>query len=1101
MAFPDTPLGVQVDLQVGGVWAKADTYTRDAITITRGQSDEATVADPSRCTVTLNNKDGKYSPRNPASPYYGLIGRNTPIRITVPGVESYLTLDGALASSAETPDHASLDITGDLDIRVEAEVADWVTGAYHLLGKWGSAGNQSYRIQVEQSRIYLLWTSDGTTLQFRFWTVPTTLPRRTALRATLDVNDPSGGNTAEFFVAASLDGPWTSLGTVSSATPTSIYNSTATVRAGGFQTSPDGRVYRGQIRSGIGGTVVAAPDMRALTPGTTAWTDTAGRPWSVTGAAAVSNRAVRYVGEVSSWPPRWAPSGQDVWVSIEGSGILRRLGQGKKALESTLRRRLPSRSPLAYWPCEEDRGATQAYSPLTGGSPLAVSGWEFGQDDTLDGSAPLPVISPGGTMRGRVPVPSVPSTTWAICMPYRVDGAAPVVEQEVLSWTTMGTVRRWRITMGASVTRVRAYDVDGAEIANHPWGTGTNIWFGWWRLEFSVSQSGGNIAYRLGWTKVGGSASSVTSTIPGTVGAVTGIDTSFGPGLPDIRIGHLTVWSSQVIASAYDSADKGFTGESAIRRLRRLSAEESQTARVGFSAYVPDTSTRMGPQRPDTLMSLLQQCADSDLGILTEAREAPTLVYRPRELRYNQPPKLVLDYAAGDVAPPMEPVDDDQATRNDITVTRIGGSSARAVQETGPMSIQAPPLGVGQYDDSTDLSLATDDLPEQIANWLLHLGTWDESRVPTVRVRLHKRPALIPAVLGLELGDRIQIINTPSWLPPGPIDLIVQGITETLGVRTWDVDLTCVPAGPWSVGVLDDPVLGRVDTDGTTLGAAVSASDTSLLLVSGPGAPWITTESHPTDFPVDLQVGGEVVRATAIRGVIADSFGRTEASGWGAADSGQPWTRAGGVAADFAVSGGVGTHAGARGTLRATTVPVTLADIDLRTDVSMSAVPAGGTAEIHLMARRLGSGDFYTARLLVAAGGAITLSLRRFVGGTETQLATYTTGLTLGAGTWYTLRLSVQGSALAAKVWARGGVEPAPWQVSATDTSLTLPGVAGLRTLLGGTTTNTLPLPFSFDNVISLPQQATVIRSVNGIVKSHAAGAAVSLAHPVFLAL
>ncbi|MFC8267821.1 hypothetical protein ACFUIZ_19120 [Streptomyces cinereoruber] len=1101
MAFPEDPLDVLVELQAGGAWAAADAYTRDPITITRGQPDGAAVADPSRCTITLNNKDGKYSPRNPASPYYGLIGRNTPLRVTVPGVESYLTLDGALASSAETPDHPSLDITGDLDIRVEAEVTDWVTGVYQLLGKWGgSSGTWSYRIQVEQSRIYLLWTADGSTVRWNSWTVPTTLPRRAALRVTLDVDNGAGGSTSQFFIAPSLDGPWTSLGTVVNATPTSIYSSSATVRAGGFQTSPDGRVYRGEIRSGIGGTVVAAPDMRALAPETAAWTDAAGRPWAVTGAARVSNRATRFVGEVSSWPTRWAPSGQDVWVPIEGSGVLRRLGQGKKALESTLRRRLPSQSPLAYWPCEEDRGATQAYTPLAGGTPLAVSGWEFAQDDTLDGSGPLPVISPGGTMRGRVPAPAPGSTTWSLCMPYRVDGAAPATEQEMLSWTTTGTARRWRITMSASVTRVRAYDADGAELVSHAWSTGTDLFSGWWRLEVDASQSGGNISYRLGWTKVAGGASSVTQNIPGTVGAVTGIDTVFGGGLPDIRIGHLTVWSSPVITAAYALADKGFADETALRRLRRLSAEESQTARVGFSAYVPDTSARMGPQRPETLMALLQQCADSDLGILTEEREAPTLVYRPGAARYNQPPKLVLDYAAGDVAPPLEPVDDDQATRNDRTVNRVGGSSARAVQETGPMSIQAPPNGVGQYDDSIDLSLATDDQLQQIAHWLLHLGTWDESRVPNVRLRLHKRTGLIPAFLDLELGDRIQIINTPPWIPPGPVDLIVQGITETLGVRTWDVALTCVPAGPWRVGVLDDPVLGRIDTDGTTLGAAISPSDTTMLLVSGPGAPWITSESHPTGFPVDLAVGGEVVRATAIRGVAADAFARTASSGWGVADSGQTWTRVGGNAADFSVAGGVGMHAGARGVLRATSVPVPTADIDLRVDVSMSAVPAGGTAEIHLMARRTGSSDFYSARLMVAAGGAMTLSLRRFVGGVETQLATYTTGLTLGAGSWYTLRLSVQGTALAAKVWPGGTLEPA-WQVTASDSSLTQAGAIGVRTLLGSTTTNPIPTPFSFDGLVSLPQQATVVRSVNGIVKGHTAGTSVVDAAPAIFAL
>ncbi|MFC8583284.1 hypothetical protein ACFUGD_01725 [Streptomyces sp. NPDC057217] len=863
MAFPDTPLGTRVELQAGGVWTDvtADAYTRDPITITRGQPDGATVADPSRCTVTLNNRDGKYSPRNPVSPYYGVIGRNTPIRVSVPGTESYLALDGTTLSGAETPDHASLDITGDLDIRVEAEVTDW-RGTYNLLGKWGVAGQQSYRLQVGSGQLYLLWSTDGTTLSFENKPIPATLPRRAALRATLDVNNGAGQYTAEFFTAPSLDGPWTSLGTVTDgAAPTSIFNSTATVKAAGFTAGFVGRVFRGEIRSGIGGTVVAAPDLRALAPGATAWTDTAGRPWTVIGTAQVSNRIARFVGEVSSWPPRWAPSGQDVWVPIEGAGVLRRLGQGKKALDSTLRRRLPSRAPLAYWPCEEDQGATQAYSPLAGGSPLTVSGWAFAQDDTLGGSSPLPVIAPGGTMRGRVPAPAVASTVWALCMPYRVEGAAPGVEQEMLSWTTSGTIRRWRVTMGASGTHLYGYDAAGAEALNQPVVTGPNLFSGWWRLEVVASQSGSNIAFRIGWTKVGGGATSFGSTVTGTVGAVTNIDTAFGPGLPDIRIGHLTVWSSDVIAPAYDSADKGFDGETATARLARLTTEESSTVRISLPPGA--TSTPMGPQRPDTLLALLQQCADSDIGVLAEDREAPALVYRPRELRYNQTPRLGLDYAAGDVAPPLEPVDDDQLTRNDRTVTRVGGSSGRAVLETGPMSVQAPPNGVGLYDDSIDLSLASDTQPEQIAHWLLHLGTWDEARVPTVRILLHKRPALIPAFLALELGDRIQIVNTPPWLPPGPIDLIVQGVTETLGIRTWEASLTCVPAGPWQVGVYDSATLGKAESDGAQLTSGITSTATSVSVTTPTGPRWTT---DPAEMPIDIVVGGEEMRVTAISG-------------------------------------------------------------------------------------------------------------------------------------------------------------------------------------------------------------------------------------------
>ncbi|MER6515206.1 hypothetical protein ABT158_51035, partial [Nonomuraea sp. NPDC001636] len=1086
----------------GGVWTDvtADAYTRDPITITRGQPDGAWVADPSGCTVTLNNAGGKYTPRNPLSPYYGQIGRNTPLRVSVPGTESYLSLPGLTFSGAETPDHASLDITGDIDIRVEAEVDNWgAVGPINLIGKWGTLGQLSYRLQAENGFLYLLWSPDGTNVLSRGKLLPA-LPRRAALRVTLDVNNGSGQYALEYFSAPSLDGPWTSFASAAEGAPTSIFNSTTTAKLAGFGTGFMGRAYRGEIRSGIGGTIVAAPDLRALAPGTTAWTDSAGRPWSVIGSASVSNRAHRFVGEVSAWPPRWAPSGHDVWTPIEGSGILRRLGQGRKSLDSTLRRRLPSRSPLAYWPCEEPQGATQAYSPIPGVGPLAVTKWDFGQDTELGGSAALPAIEPGGTMRGSVP-PSA-SGVWEICMPYRVDGAAPGAEQEMLSWTTTGTIRRWRITMGATGTHLLGYDATGTLTLDSAIGATSGYFDGWWRLEFRAEQAGGNISYRIGWSQVNGGSTGVTGSIAGTVGAVSQIDTSFGAGLPDIRVGHITVWPAQSTTLAYSDADRGFITETAADRLRRLSSEESSNVRVVFPSAFPTDTARMGIQRPDTLLSLLQECAESDLGILAEDRGSSALIYRARSTLYNQTPKLILDYAAGDLAPPMEPVDDDAEARNDRTVNRVGGSSGRAVLESGPMSVKAPPDGIGLYDDSTDLSLAADSQAQPIAEWLLHLGTWDESRVPTVQLDLHKRPALIPAYLGLELGDRIQIINTPSWLAPGPIDLVVQGITETLGIRTWSASLTCVPAGPWTVGVLDDPVLGRLDTDGTALGAAVDSDDTSLLLVSDPGPTWITTATHAAEFPFDVLVGGERMTVTGITQGAADAFGRTVASGWGSADTGGAWTSTGGSAADYSVGSGVGSHVLASvNVARQSTLTAPSPDFDLYATVAASAVATGASIFGGLTARGSGANDLYYARVEFTTSGTVILAIRERAAGVESTVATFTTPYTYTAGQSFRLRFQAKGSTLQARVWPLTSGEPTAWQVSGTDTTLTAAGAVGCRSSSATGNTNA-SLAVRYDNfLIANPQLATVTRSVNGIAKSHAAGADLRLAEPLILAL
>ncbi|MFC8156307.1 hypothetical protein ACFUO0_20030 [Streptomyces cinereoruber] len=879
MAFPTTPLDVRTELRIGSTWTDvtSDVYTRTPITIECGRSEESGQTNPGKLGLALDNRSGAYTARNPRSPYYGLLGRNTPVRVSVPGTESYLELDGTESGVASTPHHASLGITGDLDVRIEASIA-WHNTMLNqaLIGKWGAPGQRSWCLRVYNRRLGLLWTENGTAVGFAEVRLPP-MPYRAAVRATLDADNGAGGCTFTFYWARSLAGPWTQIDDpiTFGGGATSIFASTAplTIAPTTAEGVPPrlpfvGNAYRAEVRNGIGGTVVAAPDFRARPVGTTAFSDSAGRPWTLSGSARIERRAYLFYGEAASWAPRWDASGKDVWTPIEAAGPLRRLGQGRKPLASALRRRLPSYTPLAYWPCEDSQGSSSAFTPVAGVSPLAVTGWSFAQDSSLGGSSPLPVITPGGTMRGRVPAPASPATVWALCMPYRVEGTAPTAEQEMLSWTTTGTIRRWRITMGTSGTHILGYDADGTLVLNSNIVAISGAFDGWWRLEFLAQQSGGNIAYELRWTKVNGGWTNVSGSVAGTLGTVSQIDTSFGPGLPDIRIGHLGVFAADTVTAAYSSADHGYNRESANSRLSRLAAEESRSVQLAVVTGDPTVSSELlGPQKPAELLALFQEAVDADGGILYESRTDASLVYRDRTSLYNQAPKLVLDYTVdGEIAPPMEPVEDDQRTRNDITVTREGGTSARVSLDTGPMSTQAPPDGVGLYDDSVTLNLAEDGQAQQIAAWRLHLGTRDESRYPTVRLMLHAAPHLIPAVLNLEPGDLIRIINPPQWLPPGPIDLIVQGWSDQPDLYTWDRVLNCTPAGAWTVGVLDDPVLGRLGTDGTTLGAAVNSSATSLLLASSPGPAWITTASHPGEFPFDVQIGGEVVRVTAITG-------------------------------------------------------------------------------------------------------------------------------------------------------------------------------------------------------------------------------------------
>lgn len=70
---------------IGGAWVQVPMTELgdDGVTITRGRSGEGARDEPSSCTFRLRDPTGKWSPRNPTSPHYGLFGRGTPVRVQV----------------------------------------------------------------------------------------------------------------------------------------------------------------------------------------------------------------------------------------------------------------------------------------------------------------------------------------------------------------------------------------------------------------------------------------------------------------------------------------------------------------------------------------------------------------------------------------------------------------------------------------------------------------------------------------------------------------------------------------------------------------------------------------------------------------------------------------------------------------------------------------------------------------------------------------------------------------------------------------------------------------------------------------------------------
>lgn len=1129
MAFPDTILPITVELYLGDEWTtvSSDVREQDEIRIRRGRQVEngATVA--TTCAFVLKNGDGRYTPENPRSPYFGQLGKNTPVRVSVDAGSPYLALTGEdVDEAASTPDTAALDITGDIDVRIDvtSSVFQASDDIYILASKDNGTVRSWQLLLSDAGHVHLRWSTDGTDIASDDVqsTAPLIAPRsnRTTVRATLDVNNGASGHTVTFWTGPSVDGPWTQLGdpVVQSGT-TSIHASNAPVVVAGdgglfTDTGWAGRVHAFQLRNGIGGTPVADIDFGAQTLGATSFVGDDGLTWTLTGGATLSNRRRRFVGEISSWAVRWSTGGRDVRTEIEAAGILRRLDQGVAPLRSALRRRIPQEdSLLAYWPFEDEDGSTRVASAMPRGPLLNGRGLDFAADSTLAGSAPLARFDSDSGAQRAVFFGSVPATTepqWSVEFAFRADTLGAV--QYLLRIGTTGTVDSWSIGLASTGLQILA-QFDGAAgglvAYNETWANlgGTAPVGAWYRCELYAQQFGGsiNLYVRI---KQGDTVlmQHFISRANSAVGRVTGVGAPTGgysAGVDGISIGHVAVFSdSQLI---FDRADLGYGGETAGERIARLCAEES------VPLYMHGTvaeQEQVGAQGVARFLELLQEAADADHGILYEEREETALGYQGRIQLYNQTPDLTLRYtddgSPGDgLVAPLEPDNDDRYLRNDITVRRTDGSSARDVLEEGPLSILPPPDGAGIYPDEVPLALYEDDQLPQHAGWLLHLGTWPNTRYPTVKMLLQNAPHMVDQVLATDLGSRIDITDPPDWLAPETMQLLAQGYDELLHQYRWELTFNTTPGRPWNIGVVEDPTYSRVDTAGSELATAAGAADTTLLVTSDSGRRWITTAADPGSFPFDLRLGGERVTVTACTGAAQDGFGRTVASGWGTADVGGAWTATGGLAANFAVGSGIGTHTMTTTNVsRRTSLPAPTADFDLQVDISISALPTGGSMFASLMARALDGDNLYMARLEFTTSSGLILALRERAAAVEATLgAAFTVPLTVAAGTFYRLRFQGAGTTLRARAWLASGVEPDLWHVSTTDATLTAAASMGCRSILSASNTNVSPVLRYDGFALRNPQALTVTRSANGITKPHAAGADIRLADATHIAL
>lgn len=794
----------------------------------------------------------------------------------------------------------------------------------------------------------------------------------------------------------------------------------------------------------------------------------------------MGGKSYRQQGEISKWPKGWDPTGTDVWVDVNAAGLLQRLSQAPPPERSVIYDAITdplAASVMAYWPMEDASGATSLASALTSGSPMTWTGApSLASYEGFNASDPLPDITSAALSGGvaRYDDPTATQVRFLVHIPTTGLADGKVVCAIDQTDYSAGSAQFWELyysTTDASnsfVLRTCASDgtVLGA-LLPHTLDVRGHLLY----VSIELQESGTGITRQIQLKDVTtGTTYSVNDTE--TLTALTRVTkVQFGPAaravsgpagsqyLPGVAVGHATVENA---ITAIDALGVRLNpiGETAGRRIQRLCGEHG----IPFESVGDlDDTIAMGAQTKQNPLSLIQECVLADDGLLYETRDVLGLGYRTRASLYDQDPALTLNYTAYNLADIPTPVEDDRYFVNKVVVSVNGVTGAYELTD-GPLSTAQPPAGVGVYGSNADspltLNLADSDTATLLdqAAWRVHKGSVDEDRFPQISVNL-AHPSITPdmrrAILGLRLGDRVQVTNPPSWVGPDTIDQLILGIDpETITHFEHRLTFTCQPASPYSgIGYLDTNS-PRMDTAGSQLAADATSTATSLSVATTSGPVWVQYGQMNANRSFETDLGS--------------------------------WGGSGATIARVATPG---------------TPPFTgLWSMQITPD-GVTQYPNAGSEQIAVTA-----GVQYTLSgwLYCATARAVDLNINWF-DAAHGYLSTSGYEQTVTATTWTFFQQTATAPVGAVYANAAPTVPNFP---PSTDV-LTVDEI-----MFYAAAETPHPDEFPFDirvggevmtvtNVTSgtSPQTFTVTRSVNGVVKAQTAGTSVELAHPYYIAL
>lgn len=896
--MPALPPSLWAELYFDGAWnpVTRDVRQTSQVTVTRGLSSESSQeAEPTASTLTLDSRDHKYAPRNPTSPLYDKIGRNTPLRWGYREGSPWLESDGTGTSGLTTPDQAAFDVT-DLDVRVDIALESWEQQQALFARYTASGDNRAWGVYLAGTgQLGFVWSPTGTsTTTTEFSDVNTPIVgyngQRMALRVTMDVSNADGVYELRFYTGRTVDDEeWNLLGDpVLGSAATTLPSVASRIEFGDFSglvlNAMTGKGYAMKLMSSIGGSTAMRMTTQDASPGVSSFTSN-GLVWTLNTGVKLTNKHIRMSGEVPSWPPTRDLSGNDTVVELEPTDVTRRMDAGNKPVDSALLRFILSEGPIECWPLTDGKEATFARSLVGGRNMIQRLGdtdtlFNFAQESLADWIEPVMQALPDttGSIYGQVPNSTAAASKWSVDFFMRGGGNESaggfLIYDRGAGTDADNQFSVFMVFNGNLDSLATTYTLQGetaSSVSLLTSGAGANIYDeGLHHVRLTMDPSGANTNWEMyvdGTLLDSGTLAGIVVKAVKNIELRAGYLTLAGQNMTSRAFGYVTYWdgTGPTAAQMWEAAT-GFQGERAGERIMRLATENSYTATVtGETTF----QRRMGIQGRKKLLELLNEANKTNFGYLVGARDRLEVIHRGQSTLWNQPPGLTLDFSTGVISSPFRPVDDDKLTENDVSVQReFGASPARQVLESGALSVQEFPDGVGRYDKQHTYSLYTDDQADQVAYMRLHLGTYDGVRYTRITLDLanHRVHQMIDDILRMDVGDKIRLSNVPEDHGPDDVDVLVQGYAEEAGPTAWKITFNCVPAEPWNSAVTDSTTYGTVDTAGCQLNEALTETETGVDVLTTATYRWVDSATYPTDFPFDVRTGGEVMRVTACTG-------------------------------------------------------------------------------------------------------------------------------------------------------------------------------------------------------------------------------------------